>query len=124
MSGRRHSHMSQGSVLHLYRHILKAAKHFPSVKKHSLIREIKAEFRAHRVGPAAVSGGNVCAGWTAMGRVPAWPYRVLLGVVQAEQDPERLAHQLKVAHRGLSDLQAYTRMSSDNPTLTLKGATD
>lgn len=37
------------SMLHLYRHILRAARDFPSVKKASIIREIKAEFRANRV---------------------------------------------------------------------------
>jgi hypothetical protein len=36
------------SSLHLYRRILTAAKDFPSVKKHSIIREIKAEFRRNR----------------------------------------------------------------------------
>eukprot|EP00877_Chromochloris_zofingiensis_P004100 jgi/Chrzof1/13691/Cz08g08100.t1 len=36
------------STIHLYRHILKAAKRFPSVKKESIIKEIKAEFRANR----------------------------------------------------------------------------
>ena len=41
---------SLGSTLHLYRAVLKAAKHFPSKKKESIIREIKAEFRANKVG--------------------------------------------------------------------------
>ena len=36
------------TTLTLYRHILKAAKHFPSVKKSSIIREIKHEFRANK----------------------------------------------------------------------------
>lgn len=43
--------MSSGApatLLHLYRHILKAAQHFPSRKRHSIIREIKAEFRANK----------------------------------------------------------------------------
>ncbi|KAG2438896.1 hypothetical protein HYH02_010692 [Chlamydomonas schloesseri] len=35
-------------VLHLYRHILKAAKYFPSKKRTSIIREIKQEFRANK----------------------------------------------------------------------------
>ncbi|WIA22709.1 hypothetical protein OEZ86_009672 [Tetradesmus obliquus] len=38
----------QQSMLQLYRHILKAAKHFPSVKKHSIIKTIKDEFRENR----------------------------------------------------------------------------
>lgn len=36
-------------MLQLYRHILKAAQHFPSRKKGGIIREIKLEFRANRV---------------------------------------------------------------------------
>ncbi|GBF95617.1 hypothetical protein Rsub_08599 [Raphidocelis subcapitata] len=36
------------TMLQLYRHILRAAKDFPSVKKHSIVREIKAEFRANQ----------------------------------------------------------------------------
>ncbi|PNH05844.1 hypothetical protein TSOC_007866 [Tetrabaena socialis] len=40
--------MSEASVLGLYRHILKAAKYFPSKKKLSIIREIKAEFKANK----------------------------------------------------------------------------
>lgn len=36
------------NTLQLYRHILKAAKQFPSVKKNAIIREIKSEFRAHQ----------------------------------------------------------------------------
>jgi hypothetical protein len=39
----------QLNMLQLYRQILKAAKHFPSVKKHSLIKTIKDEFRENRV---------------------------------------------------------------------------
>jgi hypothetical protein len=39
----------QLNMLHLYRQILKAAKHFPSVKKHSIIKTIKDEFRENRV---------------------------------------------------------------------------
>ncbi|KAI8463145.1 MAG: hypothetical protein J3K34DRAFT_445055 [Monoraphidium minutum] len=38
----------EASLLQLYRQILKAARDFPSVKKHSIIREIKAEFRANQ----------------------------------------------------------------------------
>ena len=36
------------TTLQLYRRILKAAKHFPSVKKASIIREIKSEFKANK----------------------------------------------------------------------------
>jgi uncharacterized membrane protein YgcG len=36
------------TVLQLYRHILRAAKEFPSVKRSTIIREIKAEFRANK----------------------------------------------------------------------------
>eukprot|EP00195_Chlamydomonas_chlamydogama_P016168 CAMPEP_0202894654 /NCGR_PEP_ID=MMETSP1392-20130828/4010_1 /ASSEMBLY_ACC=CAM_ASM_000868 /TAXON_ID=225041 /ORGANISM="Chlamydomonas chlamydogama, Strain SAG 11-48b" /LENGTH=90 /DNA_ID=CAMNT_0049579409 /DNA_START=36 /DNA_END=308 /DNA_ORIENTATION=- len=41
---------SQGaqSVLQIYRHILKAAKYFPSRKRDRIIAEIKAEFRANK----------------------------------------------------------------------------
>jgi hypothetical protein len=39
----------QLNMLQLYRQILKAAKHFPSVKKHSIIKTIKDEFRENRV---------------------------------------------------------------------------
>eukprot|EP00775_Hariotina_reticulata_P005131 gene5131-5371_t len=40
--------MSTPCTLHLYRHILKAAKHFPSVKRHKLIQQIKEEFRENK----------------------------------------------------------------------------
>ncbi|GLC35474.1 hypothetical protein PLESTB_000203500 [Pleodorina starrii] len=36
------------SVISLYRHILKAAKFFPSRKRDNIIREIKAEFHANK----------------------------------------------------------------------------
>ncbi|PNW73934.1 hypothetical protein CHLRE_13g578800v5 [Chlamydomonas reinhardtii] len=39
---------SPPGVLHLYRHILKAAKYFPSKKRTSIIREIKEEFRSNK----------------------------------------------------------------------------
>lgn len=39
-------------VLLLYRHILKAAKHFPSVKRDRIISQIKEEFRDNRVSDA------------------------------------------------------------------------
>jgi hypothetical protein len=45
------------ATLTLYRHILKAAKHFPSVKKSSIIREIKHEFRANK---ASARGTSKC----------------------------------------------------------------
>jgi hypothetical protein len=40
--------MSQGSVPLLYRHILRAAKRFPSVKREGILREIKTEFHANK----------------------------------------------------------------------------
>ena len=39
---------SREMVLLLYRQILRAAKRFPSIKRDSLIGDIKAEFRDHR----------------------------------------------------------------------------
>lgn len=36
-------------MLQLYRHILKAAKQFPSVKRPKIIQQIKEEFRENRV---------------------------------------------------------------------------
>jgi hypothetical protein len=36
-------------TLHLYRHILKAAKHFPSRKRDRIYEEIRREFRANAV---------------------------------------------------------------------------
>ncbi len=38
----------QSTVLTLYRRILRAAQSFPSIKRDSIIRDIKAEFREHR----------------------------------------------------------------------------
>ncbi|KAF6254454.1 hypothetical protein COO60DRAFT_1540584 [Scenedesmus sp. NREL 46B-D3] len=38
----------QLNMLQLYRQVLKAAKHFPSVKKHSIIKTIRDEFRENR----------------------------------------------------------------------------
>ena len=39
--------LTQFTVPLLYRHILRAARHFPSIKRDGIIREIKAEFRAN-----------------------------------------------------------------------------
>ncbi len=39
---------SQSTVLTLYRRILRAAQSFPSIKRDSIIRDIKTEFREHR----------------------------------------------------------------------------
>ncbi len=41
--------MSQPSVPLLYRHILRAARRFPSVKREGIIQEIKTEFHANKV---------------------------------------------------------------------------
>eukprot|EP00879_Flechtneria_rotunda_P020906 GHRR01022013.1.p3 GENE.GHRR01022013.1~~GHRR01022013.1.p3 ORF type:complete len:113 (+),score=21.27 GHRR01022013.1:1153-1491(+) len=41
--------MSSGTTLQLYRHILRAAKKFPSVKKDGIIQNIKDEFRNNKV---------------------------------------------------------------------------
>ena len=49
--------MSQGSVPLLYRHILRAAKRFPSVKREGILREIKTEFHANKA-PAQIPSCN------------------------------------------------------------------
>ena len=41
--------MSELSLPQLYRHILHAARKFPSIKRDSLVQEIKAEFTANKV---------------------------------------------------------------------------
>lgn len=41
--------MSQVPVPLLYRHILRAAKQFPSIKRDSIVKEIKIEFAANKV---------------------------------------------------------------------------
>lgn len=53
------------ATLHLYRHILKAAKYFPSRKRDSIIREIKASFRDNKVrgGGHTVWLSALCANW-------------------------------------------------------------
>jgi hypothetical protein len=40
----------QLSMLQLYRHILKAAQQFPSIKRPSIIQQVKTEFRQNKVG--------------------------------------------------------------------------
>ena len=45
--------MSQVSIPLLYRHILRAAKQFPSIKRDSIVQEIKLEFAANKVPPSA-----------------------------------------------------------------------
>jgi hypothetical protein len=42
-------------VLLLYRRILKAAKVFPSIKRDSIIADIKREFREHKVKATAAA---------------------------------------------------------------------
>lgn len=45
--------MSAGfNVPRLYRHILKAAKEFPSKKRAGIIEDIKIEFRDNKVNPS------------------------------------------------------------------------
>lgn len=39
---------SPSQVLLLYRQILRAAKHFPSVKRNLIIEDIRIDFRQHR----------------------------------------------------------------------------
>ena len=41
--------MSGMPMLHVYRHILKAARFFPSVKRDRIIAEIKSDFKAKKV---------------------------------------------------------------------------
>ena len=41
--------MSELSLPQLYRHVLHAARKFPSIKRESLVQEIKAEFAANKV---------------------------------------------------------------------------
>ena len=41
--------MSELSLPQLYRHILHAARKFPSIKRDSVVQEIKAEFTANKV---------------------------------------------------------------------------
>lgn len=36
-------------LLHVYRHILKAAKYFPSIKRDRIIAGIKTEFKENKV---------------------------------------------------------------------------
>lgn len=51
----------QLSMVQLYRHILKAAKQFPSIKKHSIIQQVKTEFRENKVcGCVHVLWGVLC----------------------------------------------------------------
>jgi hypothetical protein len=47
-------------MLQLYRHILKAAKHFPSVKRNKIIQQIKEEFRENKVRANQVQKPAVC----------------------------------------------------------------
>ncbi len=48
---------AQMPMLHLYRNILKAAKHFPSRKRDRIIAEIKADFRAKKVQARTQAAG-------------------------------------------------------------------
>ena len=41
--------MSELSLPLLYRHILRAARRFPSIKRDAIVQEIKAEFAANKV---------------------------------------------------------------------------
>ena len=50
--------MSEPSVQLLYRHILRAAKRFPSVKREGILREIKTEFHANKVLPMRACCGR------------------------------------------------------------------
>lgn len=67
-------------MLHLYRRILKAAKHFPSVKKASIIQEIKTEFRENKVRltSSAVRGCPLMRlAWAAMRSQYTYKYAAL-----------------------------------------------
>jgi hypothetical protein len=157
------------TMLQLYRHILRAARDFPSVrggprarawrrarpppchsphaflplrqvKKHSIIREIKSEFRANQVGPNALGsshqkgarahsphvpghgGGPRTTPLAAAQRSPAPPL-----VRQRLTDEGRVRHCRELAERGLSDLQAYSPAArgggGGDSSIFLKGAT-
>lgn len=45
----------QLSMLQLYRHILKAAQQFPSIKRPSIIQQVKTEFRENKVSVSHVN---------------------------------------------------------------------
>ena len=56
---RAHCMASQSQVLQLYRDILKAAKKFPSIKRHQILADIKTEFHANKVRYQLSVSGNV-----------------------------------------------------------------
>lgn len=43
--------MEPARVLSLYRHILRAAQRFPSVKRQQVLEDIRLEFRANKASP-------------------------------------------------------------------------
>jgi len=65
----------RGRVLSLYSGILRAAKHFPSVKRDSIIRSIKEEFRANAALDAAGEKVAKCLAVAARGQSDLEAYR-------------------------------------------------
>lgn len=73
----------------LYRKILKAAAKFPSVKRDSVIHDIKVEFREN----------------------------------QHLKDPIIIQEKIRVAERGLEELESYSKMGASSEwTKMLKGS--
>lgn len=68
--------VSNFSVPILYRHILKAARRFPSIKRNAIIEEIRTEFRDNK----------------------------------ALKDRAEIEEKLKIAVRGLEELEQYSQL--------------
>lgn len=125
---------SRSDILKLYRHILKAAQRFPSVKRDAIIADIKQEFRDHRVRSSLREGARVAGNGARIGatclcptprshvataHVPVPPHTP---DAQTLTDPDKIRKEIAVALRSLEQLEAYSGMRRDADwEISLKG---
>ena len=101
----------------LYRHILKAAKQFPSIKRDVVLQEIKLEFRANKVRTmTAARQRGQCAGSSRR--------RCFCAPQQGLTSEDKIKQSLQLAVDGLRQLEDYSGLSkrSDDWSLFLRGS--
>ena len=97
----------------LYRHILKAAREFPSKKRDRIIEEIKVEFHQNKVG---CTGLDCNMGYAIQSKP--------ILCMQTLTDKDSISKQCKLAVDSLEQLEAYTKLDRRGPDwqVSLKGS--
>ena len=100
----------------LYRHILKAAREFPSKKRDRIIEEIKVEFHQNKVGCIDLD----CGTGDEAAAIESKPFLCM----QTLTDTDSISKQRKLAVDSLEQLEAYTKLDRRGPDwqVSLKGS--